>query len=93
MSAPASPRRKGSRCPGPTRCAATCGHRAIVEAYQTQRYLEEMAREAETNLLPGDVQSCLETHGPLISFKRFLVEGRGSLGPSCYPRPDVGEVT
>ena len=91
MSAPANPRRTGSRCPGPTRCAATCGHRAIVEAYQTQRDLEEMALEAETNLLPGDVQRYLETHEPLISFKRFLVEGRGSLGPTR--RPDVGEVT
>lgn len=72
--------RKGSRCaPRMAGCPATCLHRQNVEAYRAQRELELAALEAETNLLPGDVEWYLQNYGPLIDFKTWLTTSGGGL--------------
>ena len=63
-------------------CQATCGHRAMVEDYRLARYNEEQQRDAVTDQWPAEEALHLDQHGPLITFKDWLIG-------LAQPRPDV----
>ena len=63
-------------------CAATCLHRAMVEDYRLARYNEELLRERVTLGWTSEETLYREEHGPLITFKDWLVG-------LTNPRPDA----
>ena len=80
---------------GMTGCAATCGHRAIVEDYRLARYNEEQARNEVTSQWPADELLYASQHGPLITFRDWLV-GLAQERPdvvTALPEPAIDDDT
>ncbi len=89
------PRPRGGCTKGMRRCAATCGHRAIVEDYRLARYSAEQARDAVTQQYPAEEALFHEEHGPLITFKDWLI-GLAQDKPdvvTTLPEPVLDSVT
>jgi hypothetical protein len=73
-------------------CRATCGHRAIVEDYRLARYNEEQVRDAVTSQWPAEEALHRDEHGPLITFKDWLI-GLADPRPEVTETPALDEAT
>lgn len=62
-------------------CVATCRHRAMVEDYRLARHNEEQARDAVTAQWPTEEALYRDEHGPLLTFRDWLI--------GLADRPDV----
>lgn len=54
-------------------CVSSCRHRALVEEFRLARYTEEQARDHVTGMWAADTLLHTDRHGPLITFKQWLV--------------------
>lgn len=62
--------------PRMTKCKRTCLHRALVSSYHDERHRQVIERENAT----GGYDTEIAEYGPIVTFKRWLIQHAGMNG-------------